>query len=144
MGTPAHHPSARKRGGDARPTYQPNVLHEYRLAREDVVGETWRLGLVDGYVGAAWWCWGNLADTHLSSWHEGMLVSQRPQLSDDWVLGLHLAELVFEDQSEDGTFLFVEGCREILISFQIFISSAPNEEKYNDIISYNLLLNDVC
>ncbi|KAK7711843.1 hypothetical protein SLS64_005114 [Diaporthe eres] len=87
-------------------------LHEHKLTRDDVVGETWRLGLNDGYVGTTWWCWGDLegdlAGKHLSPWHEGMRVSPKPEVGEDWVLGLQPMELVFQDESKDGGFQFVE------------------------------------
>lgn len=87
-------------------------LHEQKLTREDVVGETWHLGLNDGYVGTTWWCWGDLggdlAGKHLSPWHEGMRVSPRPEVGEDWVLGLQPMELVFQDESEGAEFQFVE------------------------------------
>lgn len=86
--------------------------HEDRLTEDDVVGETWRLGLKDGYVGTTWWCWGDLEadlmNKHLSSWHEGMSASPKPEVGEDWVLGLQPMELVFQDQSEDAVFQFVE------------------------------------
>lgn len=86
--------------------------HEDRLTKDDVVGETWRLGLNDGYVGTTWWCWGDLegdlADKHLSSSHEDMSALPKPEVGEDWVLGLEPMELVFQDQSEDATFQFVE------------------------------------
>lgn len=87
-------------------------LHEHKLTKDDVVGETWRLGLNDGYVGTTWWCWGDLetdlAGKHLSSWHEGMRVSPKPEVGEDWVLGLQPMELIFQDQSGDAQFQFVE------------------------------------
>lgn len=87
-------------------------LHEHKLTGHDVVGETWRLGLNDGYVGTTWWCFGDLegdlAGKHLSPWHEGMRVSPTPEVGEDWVLGLHPMELVFQDQSGDAQFQFVE------------------------------------
>lgn len=86
--------------------------HEDRLTKDDVVGERWRLGLNDGYVGTTWWCWGDLegdlADKHLSSWHEDMSASPKPELGEDWAFGLQPMELVFQDQTEDAIFQFVE------------------------------------
>lgn len=86
--------------------------HEDRLTKDDVVGELWRLGLNDGYVGTPWWCWGDLhgdlADEHLSSWHEDMSPLPKPEVGEGWVLGLHPMELVFQNLSEDAAFQFVE------------------------------------
>ncbi|EJD37543.1 hypothetical protein AURDEDRAFT_147021 [Auricularia subglabra TFB-10046 SS5] len=87
--------------------------HEERLAKDDVFGESWRFGLNEGYVGTTWWCWGDLrgdlANKHLSVWHEGMRpeIMPKPQVTDDWVFGCDPVELVFEDRTSDATFTFV-------------------------------------
>ncbi|KAK7699637.1 hypothetical protein SLS57_012349 [Botryosphaeria dothidea] len=87
--------------------------HEDQLAAEDVVGETWRLRLNDGFVGTTWWCWGalegELREKRLSPWHEGMRseITPKPDVGDEWVLGSDPAELVFEDRTADSSFRFV-------------------------------------
>lgn len=89
-------------------------LHESRLKAEDVVGETWSLGLNDGFVGTTWWCWGDmngeLKEKRLSDWHEGMRPESmpKPDVDSEWVLGCNPVELVFENRTEDSTFQFVE------------------------------------
>lgn len=93
--------------------------YEQVLTPQDVVGEDWRLGVQDGYVGTTWWCWGdldgNLIDSKLSEWHEGMRPGngvQKPDVtgleSGKWVVGCDPIELVFENQKSDDTFRFVD------------------------------------
>jgi hypothetical protein len=87
--------------------------YEERLTPADVVGETWRLKLSEGAIGTSWWCWGDLAgglkDKRLSAWREGLghQTTPRPE-GDEWVLGCDTLELVFEDQTRDATFRFVD------------------------------------
>ncbi|KAK0654624.1 hypothetical protein DIS24_g5133 [Lasiodiplodia hormozganensis] len=49
--------------------------HEQRLTKDDVVGESWKAYLNDGFIGATWWRWGDLEgdlkEKHLHIWHEG-------------------------------------------------------------------------
>ena len=93
--------------------------HEQTLKPQDVVGEEWRLGLQEGFVGTTWWCWGDLdgdlRDSRLSAWHEGLRSSsttQKPDAADTesgrWMTGGVPAELVFEDWTSDAAFRFVE------------------------------------
>ncbi|KAF4541064.1 hypothetical protein BFW01_g3262 [Lasiodiplodia theobromae] len=90
--------------------------HEEKLTKEDVVGESWRFRLNDGYVGTTWWCWGDLEgdlkEKRLSPWHEGMLSRSygepKPDVDDGWVLGCNPVELIFEDQTAGAEFQFVE------------------------------------
>lgn len=85
---------------------------------QDVIGEDWRLGLQDGYVGTTWWCWGDLdgslKESKLSEWHEGMRPGngiQKPSVTDleggKWTVGCDPIELVFEIQKTDAVFRFV-------------------------------------
>ncbi|KAF4300637.1 hypothetical protein GTA08_BOTSDO14346 [Botryosphaeria dothidea] len=88
--------------------------HEQRLTKDDVVGESWRVGLgFAGYVGTTWWCWGDLEGDlkrkRLHVWHEGCRRrSPEPDVDDTWVLGCDPTELIFEDETEDASFRFVE------------------------------------
>ncbi|KAF2089451.1 hypothetical protein K490DRAFT_63586 [Saccharata proteae CBS 121410] len=89
-----------------------------RLTKEDVhPGEEFRLGLIDGYVGATWWCWGelegDLKDKKFSAWSEGSTSAhtKRPtkeMMEEGWVVGENVAELVFEDRGGAATFRFTE------------------------------------
>jgi hypothetical protein len=87
--------------------------HEGTLKPADVVGETWRPKIFEGAVGTSWWCWGSLdgelKDKRLSAWREGLGHQSTPKpTADEWVLGRHPMELVFEDRTEDASFRFVE------------------------------------
>jgi hypothetical protein len=53
---------------------------------------------------------GELKDKRLSAWRDGPKehhTTPKP-MGDEWVLGRHPMELVFEDRTEDATFRFVE------------------------------------
>jgi hypothetical protein len=87
--------------------------HEGTLKPADVVGETWRPKIFEGAIGTSWWCWGGLEgelkDKLLSAWREGLGHQSTPKpTGDEWVLGRHPMELVFEDRTEDAGFRFVE------------------------------------
>jgi hypothetical protein len=87
--------------------------YEQRLKPADVVGETWRANIADGGIGTRWWCWGSLdgelKDKCLSAWRDGLEHHSTPKpTGDEWVLGRHPMELVFEDRTEDASFRFVE------------------------------------
>jgi hypothetical protein len=87
--------------------------HEGTLKPADVVGETWRPKIFGGAVGTSWWCWGGLdgelKDKRLSAWREWLNhQSTLKQTGEEWVLGRHPMELVFEDRTEDASFRFVE------------------------------------
>ncbi|KAF9637188.1 hypothetical protein BFW01_g8084 [Lasiodiplodia theobromae] len=87
--------------------------HEQRLTKDDVVGESWKAYLNDGFIGATWWRWGDLEgdlkEKHLHIWHEGCRNRlPEPDVDDTWVLGCDLRELIFENQTEDASFRFVE------------------------------------
>lgn len=86
---------------------------------QDVVGETWRLILHAGHVGTTWWCWGDLngdlKGRKLHQWREGFRPGKsvsglsEPELnSGEWVLGCNPTELVFENQSSNSEFRFIE------------------------------------
>ena len=88
--------------------------YEQRLKPADVVGETWRANISDCGIGTRWWCWGSLdgelKDKRLSAWRDGPIehhTTPKP-MGDEWVLGRHPMELVFEDRTEDASFRFVE------------------------------------
>jgi hypothetical protein len=87
--------------------------HEDSLKPADVVGETWRPKIFEGAIGTSWWCWGGLdgelKDKRLSAWREGLGHQSTPKpTGEEWVLGRHPMELVFEDRTEDASFRFVE------------------------------------
>lgn len=87
--------------------------HEDSLKPADVVGETWRPILFRDFIGTGWWCWGSLdvelKDKRLSAWRDGLGYTPKPT-GDEWVLGRHPRELVFEDRTtiEDASFQFVQ------------------------------------
>ena len=87
--------------------------YEQRLKPAGVVGETWRANIGDGGIGTRWWCWGSLdgelKDKRLSARRDGIEHHTTPKpMGDEWVLGRHPMELVFEDRTEDASFRFVE------------------------------------
>ncbi|GAB7353828.1 hypothetical protein MBLNU459_g4200t1 [Dothideomycetes sp. NU459] len=93
--------------------------HEQTLKPQDVVNEDWRLGVLDGYIGTTWWCWGDLEgslkETKLSAWHEGMRPGNEVQKPDataldqgEWIVGCDPIELVFENVKPETNFRFTE------------------------------------
>lgn len=87
--------------------------HEQRLTKDDVVGEFWKAYLNDGFIGATWWRWGDLEgdlkEKHLHIWHEGCRRHlPEPEVDNTWVLGCDLRELIFENETKDAIFRFVE------------------------------------
>lgn len=87
--------------------------HEDLLKPTDIVDETWRLTMAGGAIGTSWWCWGGLEgeleDRRLSAWREGLNYQSTPKpMGDEWVVGRDPRELVFEDQTEDASFRFVQ------------------------------------
>lgn len=83
--------------------------HEERLTKEDVVGESWRFKLNDGYVGTSWWCWGDLeGDLKEKRLAPRSYGKPKPDVDDGWVVGCDPVELIFEDHTAHAEFQFVE------------------------------------
>jgi hypothetical protein len=71
------------------------------------VGERYKASLSDGYVGAAWWCWGGLEDEleqkKLHAFAKGSVgpwYGDHPEIESlgkkGWIFGENIAQLVFE------------------------------------------------
>ncbi|EON66924.1 hypothetical protein W97_06328 [Coniosporium apollinis CBS 100218] len=104
-------------GSESRVTHDLPFSRMFKYAegikKEDLQpGETYKVGIYHGCVGTTWWCWGaldgDLKGKRLCAWQEGFEYNDVARPSDEeveregWVLGMHPAQLKFEDQTEGG------------------------------------------